>query len=77
MRRAKDLRGGEREHFGEHGWRGLERWRIRQEDPMLEDEANQFAIVTVGADGSLVLEPHFLDEDAPGGTRPGRTFWIR
>jgi hypothetical protein len=76
-RRAHDLRGGEAEFFGENGWKNLDRWRIRQEDPMLENEANQFGVVTVGGDGSLLLGVHFLDDAAPGGTRAAREVQIR
>ena len=76
-RRAHDLRGGELEYFGENGWKNLDRWRIRQEDPMLESEANQFGIVTVGGDGSLLLDVRFLDDTTPDGMRPARTVQIR
>ena len=60
-RRARDLRGEEREWFTDKGFRGLERWRIEQVEAMREDERNQFATIDVGADGQLSLQIHFVD----------------
>jgi len=69
-RRARDLRGHEREALEDAGWEDLDGWTIVQEDVMLRDEeADQFGLFTAGADGALTLEMFFLDEDAPGGVR--------
>ena len=73
-RRARDLRGREREWLAEFGWSALDPWQIVQEEFMSkEDEANQFAVFTVEPDGRLFMELHFLDENTPGGTRRSET----
>ena len=76
-RRATDIRGGEVEWLAERGWRGLDRWRIVQEDPMVEQEANQFGVIAVQPDGEFLLDVYFLDDKSPTGTRKGRTVWLR
>jgi len=76
-RRTDDIRGGEAEFFAQRGWKGLERWRISQEHVMRGNEANQYGVVTVAADGGLLLDVHYLDPDAPEGTRAEKTVWIR
>ena len=69
-RRARDLRGRENDFFAGEGWEEVgERWGVLQEDAMVEDEANQFALFTVEPDGGLVMEVRFLDDDEPGGFR--------
>ena len=71
-RRANDIRGREAEWLAEKGWRGLDAWDIRQEDFLeKEDEANQFVLVDVDPDGSVRIQPRFLDENEPDGTRHG------
>ena len=76
-RRTDNVRGGEMEFFAQNGWKNLDRWRISQEHVMHENEANQFGVVTVGADGSLLLDVSYLDGDAPDGLRAEKTVWIR
>ncbi len=72
-RRPRDLAGREEEFFSGHGWLGLDRWTVHQEDVMRNpDDADQFAIFTVGANGELTMEILFLDEDSPDGTRSGK-----
>jgi len=69
-RRARDIRGREEEVLDELGWLGLDHWQIHQEDVMLKDEeADQFAVVTIEPTGGVLLEVCFLDDDAPGGVR--------
>ncbi len=77
-RRAKDIRGREVEYLSEKGWEGISDWEVHQEEVLEKsDEGNQFAIFTVEPGGGLVLETHFLDEDAPGGTRVGEPVRLR
>lgn len=68
-RRARDLRGGEARWLAEHGWTGLDGWRVTQEEAMVRDEADQFAVIAVAADGGLTVEMRFLDDEAAGGCR--------
>ncbi len=71
-RRARDIRQREDAWLEDHGWLGLDRWDVIQEDVMLKgDESNQFGVFDVESDGRLFLEVHFLAEDEPGGTRRG------
>jgi hypothetical protein len=69
-RRPRAIAGREREWFTDHGFTGLERWQIRQEEAMAADrEADQFGIFTVGRGGGLELEVYFLDAAGGGGVR--------
>jgi len=68
-RRARDLYGREIAWFHARGFTGLEGWSVAQEDVMVEDEANQFAILEVTPDGSVTLEMNYLDPESPDGLR--------
>lgn len=68
-RRARDIAGRETERLAEWGWRDLEGWTIQQLDAMLADEANQFAVFDLPAEGAPAYTLHYLDEDAPDGLR--------
>jgi hypothetical protein len=68
-RRARDLRGEEIAWFSDHGFTGLEGWTVIQEDAMVEDEANQFAVVEVTSAGGVTLEMNYLDPEEPEGLR--------
>jgi hypothetical protein len=71
-RRARDIRCREHEALRERGWRKLDDWRITQETFLAkDDEANQFVLFDVDADGGIRIQARFLDEDAPDGTRHG------
>jgi hypothetical protein len=74
-RRARDLRGREKAMLAESGWLDLDRWEITQTEAMLADDADQFAIVTIGPDGGLWLEARFLEDD--GSFRRGETIRLR
>lgn len=60
-RRATDIRGREADWLAAAGWRGLEPYEITQLEAMTEDEANQFGLFSVEADGDLVLEMVWSD----------------
>jgi hypothetical protein len=62
-RRARDIRGRERAWLAERGFEGLGGVSIRQEDPMVEEEGNQFGLFTVRPDGGMDLEVHFLSPE--------------
>jgi 3',5'-cyclic AMP phosphodiesterase CpdA len=64
-RRAEDIAGEEHEFFEEQGWSNLDDYTIVQEDAMVEDELNQFALVTVEPDGGILLEMYFVSPDSP------------
>ena len=68
-RRAEDLSGREMDTLREWGWRGLGPWKIVQEEAMLTEEADQFAVFEVAPDGSLTMDVRFLAPDSPGGLR--------
>ena len=69
-RRARNIEGREKQVLADRGWEGLESWSIRQEDAMTSDEeANQFAVISVEPDGGVMVDVSFLDDDAPGGLR--------
>lgn len=67
-RRPKDLRGREAAWLEKKGW-DLGGWRITQEEAMLENERDQFAVFTALEDGSLTFQVHFLEEKGPGPVR--------
>lgn len=63
-RRARDIRGVERERLRDWGWTDVDRWQIKQEEVMLKrDEANQFGVFEVTTDGEIHLETFFVDKD--------------
>lgn len=68
-RMAGDIRGREREWLAANGWHDLEDWTIVQEEHMSGRGADQTGFFTVEADGRVVLETCYLDDDAPGGLR--------
>ncbi len=68
-RRARDMRGSELSELADHGWRNLDGWSISQVDAMLDDEANQFLILDLPAEGAPSYRVHYLDEDAADGLR--------
>jgi hypothetical protein len=68
-RRARDLREREWSELADHGWLGLDGWSITQVDAMLEEEANQFLIMDLPAEGAPSYRVHYLDEDAADGLR--------
>ena len=68
-RRAQDIRGRESERLEAAGWRGLGDYEIVQAQAMTGDEADQFGLFTVEADGGLLQEMVWLDEDAAAGYR--------
>lgn len=77
-RRAQDIRGREGSFFAEEGWKGVgERWGILQEEAMVEDEADQFALFTVEPDGGLTMEVRYLDDDEPDGVRKSPSVRLR
>jgi hypothetical protein len=77
-RRSDNIRGGEAEFFSQRGWKNLDGWRISLEHAMDEHEmADQFGVVTVGADGGLLLDVCYLDDRAPEGVRAEKTVWVR
>ena len=61
-RRARFIRGRERDWFEELGWLGLDRWTIVQEDAMIGHETDEFGVVTVLPDGGVLLEMHYLED---------------
>lgn len=78
QRRARDIAGDERGWLESRGWPDLSGWRIIQADVMTAaHEANQFALFTLGWDGRLEMEVHYLDEHAPLGLRAGGAVLLR
>jgi Calcineurin-like phosphoesterase len=74
-RRAKDIRGREIPWLSEKLFVDLWDWTITQDEVMVEEEeANQFLLMQVHADGRLSGQVYFLDEDAPDGVRLGEEF---
>ncbi len=72
-RRCQDIRAKEDEWFRDNGWHDMARWSVRQEDAMIGDEANQFAILDVDASDGIEMEIVYLDgERAQGDRRPER-----
>lgn len=62
-RRGIDVRGQEDQWFSERGW-DLTGYSIKQHQVMTgKEEANQFAVITVMPDGSVVSWAHFMDPD--------------
>lgn len=68
-RRARDIRGREASFFDDVGFVGLDHWGVQQDALMDGKEADQFAILTIEPDGGVMLDVHFLDDDAPSGFR--------
>lgn len=69
-RRARNIEGREREILEDRGWNALDEWSVRQVDAMSADEeANQFAVLSVEADGGVLLDLFFLDPSATNGLR--------
>lgn len=78
LRRARDIRGEERERLADRGWKGLEPWAITQVEWLPKDEeADQFAVFTVEPGGGLTMEVRFLDEEGVDGTRANETVRLR
>lgn len=78
QRRARDIAGEETAWLMRHGWPDLTGWEIIQADVMTAPhEANQFALFTLGWDGGLEMEVHYLDEHAPQGLRGGGSVLLR
>ena len=67
-RKARAIKRMNSEWFSEEGWEDMAGWDISQPDLMPKPSLNQFALVSVEPDGTLSLEVHFIDEDAPRGT---------
>jgi hypothetical protein len=76
-RKSLDLTGREDFWFTDSGWAIPSGWSIVQADAMLEDEANQFGVFTIEADGGILLEMAFLDDGEPGGLRWAPTVRIK
>jgi hypothetical protein len=69
-RRAANLGGREKEELLRHNWSRLDDWEISQEESMPADrEADQFAVITVGAAGNVSMKVYFLDDDSETGIR--------
>lgn len=59
-RRPKRIAGREAAWFGSRGWADLDRWTITQTAVMLEEEADQFSLITVDPDGGLTPDTRFV-----------------
>ncbi len=69
-RRAQDFRGREKDELRRHDWQRLNDWSIVQEEAMsADDEADQFAVITVGAAGGVSMTVYFLDDRSAAGIR--------
>jgi len=67
-RRAQDLGGREKDELLRHDWEQLNDWNIVQEEAMsADDEADQFAVITVGAAGGVSMTVYFLDDRSAAG----------
>jgi hypothetical protein len=66
-RRPRNWAGKEMEELAKAGFETrLEAWQIKQEDYLQRDEeANQFALITVGRDGNLDVEIRSIDASEP------------
>ena len=71
-RRAQEIHGDATPWLYEKGWRNLDGWTVSQEDVMVKDEADQFGLFNVDAEGGISLTMHFLGR-APG--PPTRLLW--
>ena len=66
-RRARDIRGKERAWLTAQRFANVDRWEISQLEVMLEQEADQVAILSVRPDGTLGYDVRFLDDAAAEG----------
>jgi hypothetical protein len=74
QRRARAIpTGGEVAFFATRGWRGLDGWEISQDEAMVEDESDQYAVFQVEADGGVVMRVRYLER--PAAERPVRLLW--
>jgi hypothetical protein len=74
QRRAREIpEGGEIAWFLSRGWSGLEGWEVEQEEAMVKDEADQFALFRVEADGGMTMSLRFMNR--PGLDPPVRLLW--
>lgn len=73
-RRAQDLRGNELGWLHAHGWTDLAGWTVEQNEVMTKkEEANQFGLFTVDAQGGVTLSIRYLDHRPIG--PPVRLLW--
>jgi len=73
-RRGVDVRGQEDQWFSERGW-DMTGYSVKQHQVMTgPEEANQFAVITVMSDGSVISWAHFMD---PEGVRIGNAVMLR
>jgi len=73
-RRAKMIpSGGERFWLYDRGWRGAEKWDISQDDAMVHDEADQYALFNVEPDGGITMAVRYMNR--PSLSPPVRLLW--
>jgi len=74
QRRARSIpTGGEIAYFATRGWRGLDGWEISQDEAMVEDESDQYAIFRVESDGGMTMQVRYIERAAA--ERPVRLLW--
>lgn len=73
-RRAEEIpAGGEQFWFYDRGWRDLDGWEISQDDAMVRDEADEYAIFQVEPDGGVTMAVRFMNK--PSLDPPVRLLW--
>ncbi len=74
QRRAREIPdGGEIPWFLSRGWRGIEGWELTQEEAMVKEEADQFALFRVEPDGGVTMSIRYMNRPALGA--PVRLLW--
>jgi hypothetical protein len=73
-RRAQMIQSGaERFWLYEQGWRDLDGWEFTQEDCMVHDEADEYAVFRVEPDGGMTMAVRFMNR--PELSEPVRLLW--
>lgn len=73
-RRAREIPdGGEFAWFLSRGWQGIDGWELTQEEAMVKDEANQFALFRVEPDGGMTMSVRYMNRPTLG--PPVRLLW--
>jgi hypothetical protein len=73
-RRAQMIQtGAERFWLYEQGWRDLDGWEFNQEDCMVHDEADEYAVFRVEPDGGMTMAVRFMNK--PELSEPVRLLW--
>ena len=73
-RRAEGIpEGGERVWLYDRGWRDLDGWEISQDEAMVHDESDEYALFRVEPDGGMTMSVRFMNK--PALDPPVRLLW--